>query len=100
MSRSNLRGLQPEVCELCGRAVPQAELFISQVEGLRGRKVCNQHGQYTTAPSYNDINRLGRRLPYADVSRRQPIGGPLDLYSDEFGVQPGDQTWLDDGVSG
>jgi hypothetical protein len=80
VSRSDLKGLQPEVCELCGRAVAQARLFISNVEGLRGRKVCDQHKGFATKPSYNDVNRLGRRVPYAEVQRQQPIGGPLDLY--------------------
>jgi hypothetical protein len=83
VSRSDLRGLQPEVCQLCSRAVAQARLFIANVQGLRGYRVCDQHGPYTTRPSYEDVNRLGRRVPYADVQRQQPIGGPLDLYLGE-----------------
>jgi len=83
MSRSDLKGLQPEACYLCGRAVAQARLFISKVQGTRGYAVCDQHGRFTTAPSYEDINRLGRRVPAADVQRVQPIGGPLDLFLGE-----------------
>jgi hypothetical protein len=83
MSRSDLKGLQPESCALCGRAVAQARLSRSNVQGTRGYVVCDQHGEYTTAPSHEDINRLGRRVPWADVQRQQPIGGPLDLYLGE-----------------
>ncbi len=80
MSRSDLKGLQPEACYLCGRAVAQVRLHISTVQGTRGYAVCDQHGRLTTAPSYEDINRLGRRVPAAEVQRVQPIGGPLDNY--------------------
>jgi hypothetical protein len=59
-------------------------MFVSDVEGLRGRLVCNYHSWATKAarsPSYNDMKRDGGSLlPFDDVSREEPIGADLTLY--------------------
>jgi hypothetical protein len=73
-------GIQPEVCDLCGRLRPQAELVVSDVEGLRGRKVCMEHGSLPFAPSYHDYKRYSPGIPQVETSRQQPVGStPLGV---------------------
>jgi hypothetical protein len=77
-SHRDRKGIQPEVCELCGAIVPQAELHTSMVEGLRGRKVCSEHRaerMFTTNPSFNDIWSTVQPVQAPEAAaRQQPIG--------------------------
>jgi hypothetical protein len=57
-------------------------MVVADVEGLRGRLICPYHRMgMMLNPSYNDLRRDGSDvLPFDDVSRQEPVGGPLDLY--------------------
>jgi hypothetical protein len=79
-SHRNPDDLQPEVCQLCGSYVGQVHLHVSDVEGLRGYRICDLHRmerQHRVRPSYNDMRRDVPPLPVPDVARLQPIGDPL-----------------------
>ncbi len=77
-SHRNTKGIQPEVCELCGAIVPQRELHTAMVEGLRGRKVCREHRFERIAqatPSFNDYRGMYTPIQAPESqSRQQPIG--------------------------
>jgi len=77
-SHRDPKGMQPEVCELCGATVPQAELRISAVEGLRGRRICGEHRFERSAqvkPSFNDYRGMYTPVQAPDAQARQwPIG--------------------------
>jgi hypothetical protein len=76
--------IQGEICDLCGRLEEQSSMFISDVQGLRGRLVCGRHRNellVATNPSWADLRRDGGDvLPFDDTSRESPVGAPLDLY--------------------
>lgn len=85
MRNRRTRGaIQVEACEVSGRLYDQARMFESDVEGLRGRLVGDDKKWLSMAarnPSYSDYRRDGGDvLPFDDVSREEPVGGPLDLY--------------------
>lgn len=83
-NRRTRRAIQTEVCDLCGRVCDQSKMFVSDVEGLRGRLICPYHRWGTGAarkPSYADYRRDGGdALPFDGVAREEPIGGELTLY--------------------
>jgi len=77
-SHRNPKGIQPEVCDLCGAIVPVAEMSESMVEGLRGYTLCGQHPFEARAmanPSFNDYRAIYPPIqePESQV-RQQPIG--------------------------
>lgn len=68
---------------MCGLLVENAELFVADVEGLRGRRVCGRHGSLTTAPSMVDYIILAPFFNPEAVEREEPIGG--SIWWDETG---------------
>lgn len=78
---------QIETCDLCGLAVEHASLREVNVEGLRGRAVCDKHpweAKVRSRPGYQDQRRIsGRRQ--ASVPRRLPPYGSSDV---DFGATP------------
>jgi hypothetical protein len=83
MRNRRTRGaLQPELCDLCGRAADQQSMVVAEVEGLRERLICPWHRMsLVTSPSYNDLRRDGGDvLPFDDVSRTEPVGAELTLW--------------------
>ena len=79
-------GDQVEVCELCSRLVTSNELYVADVDGLRGRRICVYHGDLGTRPSWLDLRGIDTTLiDMVNSSIREP---PL-----------GDEVWWDaDGV--
>lgn len=69
--------IQPEVCELCGLLVGNARLMIADVEGLRGRRVCDRHGSLTTEPSFVDYTIMAPFFNPEAIEREEPIGGAI-----------------------
>lgn len=79
-SHRNPEDLQPEVCELCGGLIGHVHLLETDVEGLRGYKVCDRHSFEATArvtPSLQDYQRYGPGPFATDEARLEPIGGPF-----------------------
>lgn len=79
-SRRNPNDIQSEVCDLCGSYVGHVHLVESDVEGLRGYKICDLHRMecvHRVRPSFNDMRRDGPPIPNPDPSRQQPTGGAL-----------------------
>ena len=61
-SHRNVEEPQPEVCDLCGLQVPAARLMVSDVEGLRGFRICDITPgcqQFRSSPTFNDRKALG-----------------------------------------
>jgi hypothetical protein len=73
-NRRDPLGLQPEICELCGQWRPVADLATSDVEGLRGRRICRDHGTLDSMPSYNDLGGAGNAMPSAPAEIEQHSG--------------------------
>jgi hypothetical protein len=64
------------VCELCQRLVNVGELYESDVEGLRGRRICIYHGDLGTALSRNDLRGVDDtlRIAITETVREEPYG--------------------------
>jgi len=78
---------QVEICELCGNFCPASHLLQSEVEGLRGRRVCDLTPgcqRFRSAIAYLDRRRNNARARsgYGDSRIFQPGAG------DEWGVSP------------
>ena len=82
-SRRWPRHVQPEVCAICHRPVEHDEIFIAEVEGIRGLPVCIYHGALGTNPSFNDLR--------ASDSLLSDIAGE-DVRTEPFG----DEAWWED----
>ncbi len=69
---------QLEVCDVCGLLVPISRLVVCDVEGLRGRVVCDVHRierRMRFAPSFHDMQALwGGNLAPDAGTRQEPIG--------------------------
>lgn len=76
-SHRSTSGLQPEICELCGMLVENSRLFVADVEGLRGRRVCDRHGSLTTAPSAVDYILMAPFINPEAIEREEPIGAAI-----------------------
>jgi len=71
----NTRDLQPEVCELCGSLTGVINIIVPDVEGLRGRRICERHGSLPYNPSANDYLVFAPLEVPELIERDQPVGG-------------------------
>lgn len=98
-SHRNRGDEQPEFCDLCGSLVGRDHLIESEVEGLRGRVICDIHPHERVArlaPSHNDllavsptpdqVTRDSRLWPYGSESLPvSPFGAQLLPLIDALG---------------
>ena len=76
--RNQPLGVQPEVCDLCGRLVPNEQLIVSEVEGLRGYAICPYCEPVArVAPSWNDIRGQHEAVHPEFPAREEPTGAGL-----------------------
>jgi hypothetical protein len=76
--RNQPLGVQPEVCDLCGRLVPNDQLIVSDVEGLRGYAVCPYcEGDRRLLPSWQDLRRHHHVTHPEYPTREEPTGAGL-----------------------
>ena len=68
--------IQPEVCELCGSLTGVVNLVVPDVQGLRGRRVCERHGSLPYTPSAIDFQIFAPLEIPELIERETPIGGP------------------------
>lgn len=63
---------------MCGAKVGHQNLIESDVEGLRGFKICNLHRferKAAVTPSFNDYRQINPPPYVPDAARQEPIGG-------------------------
>lgn len=82
-SHRDTRAPQPEFCELCGLTVPGHELVESDVEGLRGYRICPHcHDGMRDRPSYQDRRRLNPvDYDVIGTGRVYPPGGTREFWN-------------------
>lgn len=75
--------MQPEVCDVCGLRVGGHRLIRADVEGLRGRLVCDTDSckKFRSALSFNDKARLtaSRATPRQRRYYEAGMPSPMDI---------------------
>ena len=78
-SHRNHRSPQPEVCELCGLLVEGRQLQTLDIEGLRGRRVCEVHSEWRNKPTRRDVERfVAKSIPGGQFVGQSRIFDPGD----------------------